>query len=54
MSTILITKEDIQRRILNACKSITATILLNVRNNIIQKINKCLDVNSFHFGHLIK
>lgn len=54
MSTTLITKADIKRRILNACKSITATILSNVRNNIIQKINKCLDVNSFHFGHLIK
>lgn len=48
------TKEDVKHRIENAYISISWKTLIAVKQNIIETINKYLQVNGKHFEHLIK
>jgi len=47
------TKENMKQRIRNACASVTSEMLQNVRNNLLLRINTCLQVHGGHFEHLI-
>jgi hypothetical protein len=47
------TQEDMRRRIVDACASITAEELRNVRNSLANRIHWCIDVEGAHFEHLM-
>ena len=47
------TPDDIKERIRQACTEITPQMLAVVRRSFHQRINKCLQVVSHHFEHLL-
>lgn len=47
------TKENMKLRIRDACTSVIFEMLSNVRNNLLIRINKCLQVHGGHFEYLI-
>jgi len=46
------TKEDLNRRIREACVSVTLEMLF--KQSFVRRINKCLADNGYQFEHLIK
>ena len=47
------TPDDMKERIRRACAEITPQMLAEVRRSFHQRINKCLQVEGYHFEHLL-
>lgn len=48
------TPEDMENRIRDACRTITPAMLRNVQENIVKRLNKCIEVNGHLFEHLLR
>ena len=47
------TPDDMKETIRRACTEITPQMLAEVRQSFHQRINKCLQVEGYHFEHLL-
>lgn len=52
--TIPTTPQDMQERIRNACRNITADTLFRCRRSFCQRLQKCIAARGHHFEHLLR
>ena len=48
------TREDMINRIRDVCQTITPAMLFNVRENIVKRIDKCIEQEGHIFEHLLR